>query len=188
MRHFVFWGGEVGGYKSKRSKHCSATRSHTGVHWGCTICARSRCFFFLVFFLSSIVCQDYCYLIIYSCFNEFSEQTDEAYICVWAAGKQPTARSPIHGLWNVTWLDSFGDQFNEVWRFFLCLMCSAPPETDRQPRSLVCPALGLLQPPADESSPVYDPASDHSESPRRGLGKKIKNVVFSRKLTSDIDI
>lgn len=34
-----------------------------------------------------------------------------------------------------------------------------------QPRSVICSTLGLLQPPADESCPVYDPPSNHGESP-----------------------
>lgn len=41
----------------------------------------------------------------------------------------------------------------------------ASPETVWQPRTVICSALGLLQPPANESCPVYDPASNHSESP-----------------------
>lgn len=37
------------------------------------------------------------------------------------------------------------------------------PEAVRQPRPFICSALGLLQPPANESSPFYDPPSNHSE-------------------------
>lgn len=48
---------------------------------------------------------------------------------------------------------------------------SVSTETVRQPWILICPALGVLQPPANESCPLYDPPSNHSESEHKCWGQ-----------------
>lgn len=56
--------------------------------------------------------------------------------------------------------------FGQVWIQYVetKTASSVSTETVWQPRILVRPALGVLQPPANESRPLYDPPSNHSES------------------------
>lgn len=56
---------------------------------------------------------------------------------------------------------------------------SVSTETVRQPRVLFCPALGVLQPPDNESRPLYDPPPNHSESKHKGRCQGVLRVGTS---------